>query len=360
MDFTFSEEQEILRDSVNAYLRDRYDYRRQTTPAARAATWRDWADLGWLGLPIAEARGGLGLGALELSILFEAFGRANVVEPYLETVVLAGGLVESAGTATQADRLLPAMIAGDLQAAFAEYDQASATLSRSGGGWSLNGTKTVVANGSEARLLVVPAVDDEGTSRLALVPAGHDGVSMRCYATIDGRQAADIRFVDVGLTPEDVMGTGGIDTVLDRARLAAAAETFGAMQGLLDATISYTRDRKQFGQSISQFQVLQHRMADMFIAVELLRGLLYAAAWAQDAGHPDAPMLTSALKVKADTAGRFVAHSAVQLHGAIATTQELSVGQYMKRLLVLSQSFGGTRREIGRFSVLRSHRRRAA
>lgn len=372
MDFRFTEEQELLRASIGDFLRDQYDHTRRLKALESGACglpglWTEWAELGWLSLGFAEEDGGLGLGPVETMLLCEAFGRHNVLEPYAETVLLAGGLLTRTGGAARHGETLAAIMAGTLQAAFAylephhkgSIDDIRTTLRRDGGRWRLDGHKAMVGNGQQADLLLVSARGpaDDGLSLLRVAPDA-PGVSRRDYRTIDGRGAADFTFDGVLLDDGALLGEAGkaapiVEAVLDEARFAAAAEIFGAMQALLDMTVDYAKQRKQFGVAIGQFQALQHKMADMFIDIELTRSLLYATAIKRAEGSADAALFTTALKAKADQAGRLVAHHAIQIHGAIATTNELAAGHYLKRLLVLSHLFGGTRYHLARYHTMK-------
>lgn len=369
MNLNLSEEQQLLRASAVDYLRNNYDPRLRLETLARGevmlpGVWRQWAELGWLGLPFAEEDGGLALGPVELMLFCEEFGRHLVIEPYLETIVLAGGLLRRAGSPAQRARWLAPMIAGEVQAAFAHGEPQhagwtgtlEARVERHAGAWRLRGAKSVVYNAPQADLLFVLAGGGDGQS-VVMVKADAANLRRRDYRTVDGRCASDIEFDGVLLADDDFVGAPGqagsvVEAVFDEARLAAAAEALGAMSVLLDTTVEYTKQRKQFGVAISTFQSLQHKMADMYIAIELLRSLLNATAIKQRDGAPDAARFTAALKAKADTAARAVAHNAMQLHGAIATTNELSVGHHLKRLLALAQRFGNARHHTARFAAM--------
>lgn len=378
MDFRLSEEQELLRASVGDYLGKNYSHQQRLAGLHRGdvmlpGIWKDCAELGWLSMMFGEQDGGLGLGPIELMLVCEEFGRHLVLEPFLETVVLAGGLLRRAGSPQQKASYLGRLMAGDLQAAFAYLEphhtgwigEIKTRLDARNGQWLLTGRKCVVYNAPQAELIIVLARSRseydgiDGTS-VVLVPSDAHGVARRDYRTLDGHSAADIEFNDVVLSDAAILARPGqaqglIEAVLDEARLASAAEAFGAMQALLDMTVEYTKQRKQFGVSISQFQVLQHKMADMYIAIELTRSLLYAAAIKQHERAEDAPLFTAALKAKADQAARVIVHNAIQLHGAIATTHELSVGHYLKRLIVLAQMFGNPRHHAAQFLSLKNY-----
>ncbi len=362
MSFDSNEEQQLLNDSIGRYLGDHYSFEQRRANVADAAPfsaecWRDFAELGWLGLPFAEADGGFGGGAVELAGLFEAFGRHLVVEPYLENIVLAGGALRRAASAEQRRRWLAPLMAGELQAALAHFEAAGleTRAEPEGEGYRLNGSKAVVYNAPAAQLLVVSARLHSAVALFA-VPADSPGLGRREYPTIDGRSAADIALDDVHLGRDALLSEaeaeGVLAVVLDEALLVVCAEAVGAMDALLTATVDYCKERRQFGSPIGRFQVLQHRMVDMYLACESARSLLPVCAAKLQSGAADARRYIAALKVKVDDAARFVGQSAIQLHGGIAMTDELSVGHYFKRLTVLSQLFGSSDEHLQRYNSL--------
>ena len=279
MDFDYSDEQQLLRDSVERFVREQYafDTRRGIVASARGFSARNWqlfAELGWLALPVAEDDGGLGGNLTDLAILFEQFGKGLVVEPYLATVVLGAGLVSGLGSLTQREATLPAIMAGELQlaVAFAEPDsryslaRIATTAARSGEGWTLDGRKCVVLNAPNADAILVSAREANGAVGIFRVAPGSAGLQMHAYATIDGGRAADIALDDVRVAADALLGTTSIGLaalarVIERATLCVCAEAVGAMDALLYRTVEYTKTRKQFGVAIASFQALQHRMA---------------------------------------------------------------------------------------------------
>ncbi len=376
MDFSLSDEQALLQESIARYMHDDYPFteRQKVVKSAEpfsAEHWRNFAELGWLGVPFAEADGGFGGGPVESMVMWEQFGKGLIIEPLLATVVLAGGVLRLGGNKAQKDALLPAIIGGDAQAAlaFAEpqgrYNLADLTTTAvpGNGGYRLNGHKAVVLNGPAADWLVVSARSsgaqrDEAGISLFLVPAGASGVSRRDYPTVDGFTASEVYFADVELRAETLIGEEGagrplLEQVIDEGILAVGAEAVGCMEVLYKDTVEYCKTRKQFGQPIGKFQVLQHRMVDMFMEYEQAKSLMYMAAMRMDEGYgPQAQKAASAFKVQVGKSGRFVGQSAVQLHGGMGMTDELNIGHYFKRLTMIDTLFGNVDHHLKRFGSL--------
>jgi len=373
MDFTLTDEQTLLQDSVARFVQNDYSFEARQKlvagdPGFSPDNWGKFAELGWLGVPFAEEDGGFGGGAVESMLMLEQFGKGLVVEPYLPTVVLAGGALKIAGSAEQKAAHLAGIIDGSVQAAlaFAEpqgrYNLAdlTTTAKSKGDGWVLDGYKAVVLNGPSADLLVVSARtsgeqrDRDGVS-LFLVPADADGIERRDYPTVDGLRAAEITLSGVSVGADALLGEADqglavLEQVIDEGILAVGAEAVGAMEVLYKATVEYCKTREQFGQPIGKFQVLQHRMVDMFMEHEQAKSLLYMAAMRLDEGYgPEAQKAVSALKVQVGKSGRFVGQSAIQLHGGMGLTDELSVGHYFKRLTTIDNLFGNVDFHLKRF-----------
>lgn len=372
----YSEEQTMLHDSAEKYLRDNYSFenRQVTVKQERgfsAEQWKMFADLGWLAMTFEEEDGGLGGGALETMILCEQFGKYLVLEPYLESVVLVGGLIATGGQPAIKEHYLSGLIAGELQGALAYLEEGNVanpyhvetTADHSGDGFVLNGHKTVVLNGPEADLFLVTAraggnasQSSEGISLFA-VQKNAPGLSCKKYKTYDGRSACELQLENVTLGADALVGSLGNASelaapIFSRAIVAVCSEAVGAMDALLGATTDYTKQRKQFGQSISSFQVLRHRMVDMYMEIELTRSLLMATAWKLDNGAADTQQCVAALKAKVGKAGRYVSHNAIQLHGGIGTTDEFNVGHYFKRLAAIGVMFGSRDSHLSRYSQL--------
>ena len=376
MDFSFTDEQALLADSVERFVRNDYPFElRQKLARSElgysTGNWRTFAELGWLGIPFAEADGGYGGSAVDGMILMERFGHGLVLEPYLASIVLAGGALKHAGSAEQKSAWLSGLLDGSRQGAlaFAEpqgrFNPAD-LVTRAGaadGGWLLNGYKCVVLNGPSADFFVVSARtgggqrDEDGVS-LFLVPADAPGVSRRDYPTVDGFRASEVTFEAVALEARALLGEPGrgypvLERIIDEGILAVGSEAVGCMEVLYKDTVEYCKTREQFGQPIGRFQVLQHRMVDMFMEHEQSKSLMYMAAMRMDEGYDrEAKKAASAFKVQVGTSGRFVAQSAVQLHGGMGMTDELRVGHYFKRLTMIDTLFGNVDFHLNRFGAL--------
>jgi pimeloyl-CoA dehydrogenase small subunit len=365
MDFDLTDEQRMLSDSVRRLVSDAYDdFEHRKTYRAEPhgwseANWSKFAEMGLLGLPFAEADGGFGGGPLETMIVLEQFGRGLVVEPYLATVVLGGGLLRRAGSAAQREALIPPVAEGSLTLAFAHQERqarhdlfdVATTATRDGAGYVLNGAKGVVLHGDSAGRLVVSARtagnrrDRDGISLFLLDPAS-PGVTRRGYATQDGLRAAEVVLEDVSVPADALLGPEGgalplIEQVVDEAQAAICAEALGAMEVLRDLTVDYLKQRTQFGQPIGNFQALQHRAADMLVATEQVRSMaMYAAMMVQEPDPAARHVALSAAKALVAKLADQVGKEAVQLHGGIAVTEEYKAGHYFKRLSMLAGLFG--------------------
>jgi len=364
MDFELSDEQRLLRESLERLTAEHYDFAARQRHAREPGgfseeMWRRYAELGLLALPFAERDGGIGGGPVETMIVMEAFGRALALEPYLATVVLGGGFVRLGGSAAIRAALVPAIASGELKLAFAHaerqarYDLADVATAarRDGAGFVLDGAKSLVLHGDAADKLVVSARlagaqrDRDGIG-LFLVDGGQGGVTRRGFPTVDGLRAAEVTLAGVRVAADAVIGEAGdgfglIERVVDTAIAALAAEAVGAMAAMHALTVDYLKTRKQFGVPIGNFQVLQHRAADMLIALEEARSLALLAA--MTAEEPDAIERRKALaaaKVQIGRSGRIVGQGAIQLHGGMGMTMETSVGHYFKRVTMIDTLFG--------------------
>jgi pimeloyl-CoA dehydrogenase small subunit len=364
MDFEPSDDQRLLQESVSRLLADTYSFAQRKTYLAQPegwspAIWGKFAELGLLGLPFAEEYGGFGGGAQEVMLVMQAFGRVLVLEPFLSTVVLAGTAVRTAGTAEQKRAILPAIAEGTLKLAFAHSERQArydltdvvTTAKRSGSGWVLDGSKSVVSHGDSADRLVISArtagdrYDADGIT-LFLVDASTDGLARRGYNTRDETRAADIALSNVRVSDADVLGAVGqglaiVETVIEAGIAATAAETVGAMEAMNEMTLEYSKTRVQFGQPIGSYQVVQHRLADMFMTQEQGRSMAMLATMMVDHGDPGERAHNMAMaKVGVAQAGRYVSQSAVQMHGGIGMTEEYAVGHYFRRCMVMERLFG--------------------
>jgi len=362
MDLQYDTEQTILRDSAEKFLSGRYDYRIYQKTADSDAGWSQdfWneiAELGWLGLPFAEEDGGFGAGAVEIAILMEAFGKNLVLEPYLPTIVLGGGIVSRLGAREQRQEILGPVIEGKSRLAFAVQDQAKPTeAKKAANGFTLSGAKKVVLGAPTADILLVSAKIGNGMGVFA-IPAGTRGVTVRGYRTVDGGRAADIELVDVTLPASALLGGNeqagdAVEEIVQRAIAALSSDAVGAMSALVTATVEYTKTRVQFGQPLAKFQVLQHRMVGMKVKEEEARASCLLATLSLGGPADRRERAVVGAKAKIGRASRSVAQEAIQLHGAIGTTDELSVGGYVKRLLAYEMVFGTTREHLRRYGAI--------
>ncbi len=361
MDFDLTDEQRLLKDSVDRLIADQYQFEQRkkymTEPDGwSAAVWQQYAELGLLGLPFAEAYGGFGGGPVETMIVMEAFGRGLVLEPYFATVILGGGLIRRAGSAAQQQVLLPQVTQGKLKLALAHverqsrYDLADVATKaqREGPKWVLDGSKSVVLHADCAdRLLVTARVAGDRRDRtgigLFLVDPSASGVSRRGYPTQDGLRAAEVTLSGAEGEPMGDVGNAlpAIEHVVDEAIAALCAEAVGTMQAMHETTLEYLKTRQQFGRPIGQFQVLQHRSVDMLVALEAARSMaMFAAVMAADDDATERRRAIAAAKVQIGRSGKHVGQEAIQLHGGIGMTMEYKVGHYFKRMTMIDKLFG--------------------
>lgn len=374
MDFGFSDEQELLRASLRNYLRNRYPFEQRnrasrTEPGWQPEIWHAFAEeLGILGATLPEAAGGLGGDAVDTMVIMEELGAALVLEPYMETAVIAAGLLAGAG---RREAELGAIANGSARYAYGwaeprsryRYADVATRARRDGNSWVLDGEKSVIIAAPWATHLIVTARtagepgDAHGISLFLVDPQAPLGVSLRPYPTIDGRRAAELRLENVQLGPDALLGEEGaalplIEKVGDAAIAAMGAEAVGVMRRMLQDTIDYAKERRQFGQPISSFQALQHRMVDMFMHVELATSVVYLATLSLDADPAERARAASACKVTVGNACRFVGQNAIQLHGGMGMTDELAIGHYFKRATVIDSEFGTIDFHLARFADL--------
>lgn len=372
MDIQFTEEQELLRSSVQRLLRDRYEFdaRRKIIASDDGfgrGQWEAFAELGLLAAPFSEAAGGLGGGVLSTMIIMQEFGRHLVVEPFVETVVIAGGLIEHVGSAEQKKSLLPDLIAGTKVWALAwtekgsRFDPATVTTTarRDGNDYILTGEKTAVIAAPWADHLIVSARTsghrhDRGGVSLFVVDRRAANLDLQSFRAIDGRRAAELslRGVRAQLLGKEGEGVAALEACRDRTIGALCAETVGAMGELNSATLEYSKTRKQFGVTIGSFQVLQHRMVDMFIAHQEALSLMQHLNLSLSASEAGVSRLASGAKSKIGYAAKFVADQAVQLHGGMGMTDELNVGHYFKRISSINIQFGDPAYHVLRYAQL--------
>ena len=400
MDFEYSEEQQQLADSLRKYLSGKYDFEARkaiinSSKGISDEAWSAFAELGLSAIPFSDADGGFGGGAVDLMAAMEAFGEALVVEPLLDNIGLAGRLVARLGSAAQRSQLLAPMIDGKLKLALAylepgaRYEIATpgtrATVASDDGsgrsGWVLNGSKAVVVGAASADRLIVSAsigsgsvsndrsTGSDGTSNgisLFIVPRDAAGVALQAYRTVDGQRAADVSFTAVKLGADALLGAQGqglpaLEEALDFATALQCADAVGAMKSASDATLEYLKTRKQFGVAIGSFQVLQHRVVDMYIECEQARSMAILAASKVDAAASAAQPLTasgiaerkravSAAKIRIADAARKVSQESVQLHGGMGMTEEMKVSHTFRRLTTIAQRFGDADHHLERYA----------
>jgi alkylation response protein AidB-like acyl-CoA dehydrogenase len=375
MDFSFTEEQSALRDTLERYLEDNYSFDQRRLALKAKSGWRPevWGalahELGILGASFPEELGGLGGGAVENMIVMEEFGKALVVEPYLSTVVIGGGFMKHSGYAGAAD-VIAKIIAGEVTLAFAyaepqarySWRDLKATARKRGSGWVLDGYKTVVSGAPWASHLIVTARtsggqrDAQGIS-LFLMEKSTKGAMTRDYPTMDGQRASEVTFKNVALSADALIGIEGqslllVEKVIDEAVAALCAEACGVLRKTYDSTVDYTKQRKQFGVPISSFQVLQHRMVDMFMQLEQAISMTYMATIKLTDSGEERAKAASAAKVQVAKACRFVGQNAIQLHGGMGMSDELAIGHYFKRATMIESAFGSVDHHLARYERL--------
>ena len=375
MDFTFNEEQTMIQDQVEQFIQKEYDWEtRQELSNSDLGfgthNWKTFAELGWLGIAVSEKNGGFGGSSIETMLIMEEFGKGLVVEPFLETVVMSAGILDRHGTDEQKNQVLNSVINGEMHLALAYAEpQSRFNLSdvvteakEDGDNFVINGFKSVVMNGPSANKIIISArtsgtqLEDKGIS-LFLVDSDIEGLTKSDYKTVDGRKASDINLENVIVSNSCLIGSLNagfdiLDDAIDRSILAISAEAVGAMEILYKTTVEYTKTREQFGTPIGKFQVLQHRMVDMFMEYEQCKSLLYMATMKNEESAPDAKKAISGLKYQVGKAGKFVGQQAVQLHGGMGVTDELNVGHYFKRLTTIGTIFGNADYHLKQYTSL--------
>jgi pimeloyl-CoA dehydrogenase small subunit len=376
MDFSLTEEQQLLKDSVDRFVRENYEFedRRKlaaTTEGYSEENWKQMAELGWLGVALPEEYGGIGGGATEIMVIMEGFGRGLVLEPFFASVVLGGNLIVEAGSTAQKEDLLPKLADGGLKLAFAYAERqarfdlfdVATTAEKVGDGYVLKGDKGVVFGAGTADKIIVSARtsggqrDTDGIT-LFLVDNDADGLERRDYATNDAGRASEVSLNGVKLGADAVLGTVGdgyaaIEAVAEKAVAALCAEAVGCFDVLKEETNEYLKTREQFGQPIGKFQVLQHRMVDMLINCEEARSMCYVATAMVDSDDAaERARSIAAAKAQIGKSGRFVGQNAIQLHGGMGMTDELKVGHYFKRATLIDLTFGDQDHHTKRFAEM--------
>ena len=375
MNFELSEEQKMIQQSVERFVQENYDLTNRVKissedPGYSQDYWTAMAELGWLGLAFSEEDGGFGGNQIDTLVLMEQFGKGLVLEPFLANIVLGGGAIKRGGTPAIKESVLPNLIEGNLQLTLAYAEEQSrfdiedvATAAREdGNNFIINGKKSMVLNAESADKIVVVTrtsgsqVDEDGIS-LFLVDATSKGVERENFPTVDGLRASEITFTDVEVSSDNLIGKKDkgfsiLQAVVNDAILALSAEAVGAMEVLYKDTVEYTQQREQFDHPLSDFQVLQHRMVDMFMEYEQCKSLLLRATMETVQDPILAQRTVHALKHLIGKSGIFVGESAVQLHGGMGVTEELRIGHFFKRLLVIDSQFGNSDFHLDKFTSL--------
>ena len=373
MNFDLSEEQQLLKDSVERFVNDNYDLDTRQSLSKNSAGfsdtyWQTMAELGWLGVTVPEAQGGFGGNQADTMVLMEAFGQGLVLEPFFASAVLGTRAVVSGGNADLQSRLLPDVVSGSCRLGLAYAEEQSrfdledvitrATAQDSG--FVITGHKSMVQHGGSADQLVVSTRTsggqrDENGITLFLVDTKAEGVTVDSFPTVDGQQASEVTFENVFVHADNMLGEldRGFTLLQDIAIagiLALAAEAVGAMEILYKDTVAYTQEREQFDHSLADFQVLQHRMVDMFMEYEQCKSMLYRATLEVVQNGREAMRTVHALKYMVGKVGTFIGENAVQLHGGMGVTEELRIGHYFKRLLVIDAQFGNSDHHLSCFA----------
>ena len=363
MNLDYNDEQNMLREQIQKFCESEYDfYKREKIVKSSndfdENVWNLFAEQGWLSMPFSEQSGGLGFGPIELSILFEEFGKALVIEPYLSTVVLSGTLLDKS-TFSEKNDLIEKICTGSIHIslAYAEVDNGydylnpSTTLDSK---FVLNGTKTLVLNGSNAEKIIVTCTNDDALN-IVVLDANTPGVSINSFSTVDGQSCSEISFENVKLDKSNIIATGNdaknlLKETINLATLCICAEAVGCMESCYHKTLEYTKGREQFGQPISGFQVLQHRMVDMFIESELAKSLLIKAMLEVNNRSDEMYKHVSALKSYVGKSGKLSAKEAVQLHGGMGVSEEMMIGHYLKKMISIDALFGNADYHLKTFS----------
>ena len=374
MNFELSDEQRMIQQNVERFVEDNYDLNTRValsskSPGFSTEYWQSMAELGWLGLPFEEEDGGFGGNQIDVLVVMEQFGRGLVLEPYLASIVMGGGALKRGGTDALKGEMLPGVIEGTLQLAFAyaemqsrfDLDDVMTSARKEGENFILNGQKSMVQNAETADQIVVTArtsggqVDQQGIT-LFLIAADAEGLSRDNFPTVDGLRASEITLENVSVGAERILGKVDqgfniLQSVANDAMLALGAEAIGAMEVLYKDTVDYTQQREQFDHPLSEFQVLQHRMVDMFMEYEQCKSLLYRATM-EIIQDPEAAQRTiHALMHLIGKSGLFIGENAVQLHGGMGMTEELRIGHYFKRLLAIDATFGNADYHLQKFTA---------
>ena len=375
MNFDFTEEQTLLNNMVTSFLRDNYDWETRcsivkTEEGWKQENWSQFAELGLLGVPFSEDHGGLGGSPTDLMIVMEQFGKGLVVEPYLPSVILAGGLIKNLGSKEQTDQIVPKIISGDQRYVFAYAEHQSrfdlfdvkTSAAKDGDSYVINGLKSVVFGAGAATHIIIAArtSGDQRSKKgitLFMTEIGSEGITLQNYPTIDEYRASEVIIENLKVSKDAILGKVDeayevIEEEVDRSTIAACSEALGILEVLKDATTDYCKNRKQFGQPISKNQVIQFRLVDMMMEYEQAKSILYMAI-TSDLSNPDERRKTvSALKSRMGKAIKFVGENAIQLHGGMGMTEEYMISHYFKRATMIGVLFGNVDYHMKRFIEL--------
>ena len=374
MNFELSDEQKMIQQSVERFVQANYDLNTRISLSSDDLGysndyWKSMAELGWLGLPFDESDGGFGGNQIDVLVIMEQFGKGLVLEPYLASVVMGGGALKKGGTESLKNEILPGLVDGTKQLSFAYAEQQSrfdledviTSARKEKDTFILNGQKSMVQNAEAADHIVIAArtsggqIDENGIT-LFLVDASSEGLSMDNFPTVDGLRASEITLKNVSVNADRVVGNVDegfeiLQSVANDAILALSAEAVGAMEVLYKDTVEYTQQREQFDHPMSEFQVLQHRMVDMFMEYEQCKSMLYRATMESVQDPKAAQRTIHGLKHLIGKSGLFVGENAVQLHGGMGVTEELRIGHFFKRLLVIDSMFGNADHHLQKFTT---------
>ena len=375
MNFDFTEEQTLLDNMVTSFVRDNYDWETRcsivkTEEGWKQENWSQFAELGLLGVPFSEEYGGLGGSPTDLMIVMEQFGKGLVVEPYLPSVILAGGLITNLGSREQTDQIVPKIISGDQRYVFAYAEHQSrfdlfdvkTSAVEDGDSYVINGFKSVVFGAGVATHIIIAArtSEDQRSKKgitLFLAEIGSQGITLQNYPTIDEYRASEVIIENLKLSKDSILGNideayDAIEKEVDKSTIAACAEALGILEVLKDATTDYCKNRKQFGQPISKNQAIQFRLVDMMMEYEQAKSTLYMAI-TSDLSNPDERRKSvSALKSRMGQAIKFVGENAIQLHGGMGMTDEYMISHYFKRATMIGVLFGNVDYHMKRFIEL--------
>ena len=375
MNFDFTEEQTLLNNMVTSFVRDNYDWETRcsivkTEEGWKQENWSQFAELGLLGVPFSEDHGGLGGSPTDLMIVMEQFGKGLVVEPYLPSVILAGGLITNLGSKEQTDQIVPKIISGDQRYVFAYAEHQSrfdlfdvkTSAAKDGDCYVINGLKSVVFGAGAATHIIIAArtSGDQRSKKgitLFMTEIGSEGITLQNYPTIDEYRASEVIIENLKVSKDAILGKVDeaydiIEEEVDKSTIAACSEALGILEVLKDATTDYCKNRKQFGQPISKNQVIQFRLVDMMMEYEQAKSILYMAI-TSDLSNPDERRKTvSALKSRMGKAIKFVGENAIQLHGGMGMTEEYMISHYFKRATMIGVLFGNVDYHMKRFIEL--------